>query len=263
MKIVHFWDMAGVSCVLAKWQRKNGDDSCVVTKTKVHDPFKFIEYYGEYGVNSNHDAMLYGKALLLARNADIVHIHGIPEAVIRFRMLGKKTILHCHGTELVTKRMRIISAGADRIVVSTRNLLDYCPDATFIPNPVDTEHFAPIVKGTGWVTFINRHLNMMTMKKVAERAGIADMVIHNRELMPISFKNMPEFLGGFEGYVDVKYDMNYGHLVQVYSKSALEALACGLKVLRWDGEIATGLPDENKPENVISQLGKLYSEVLK
>ena len=34
------------------------------------------------------------------------------------------------------------------------------------------------------------------------------------------------------------------------SKTVLEALACGLKAIRWDGRVVSGLPKEHRPERV-------------
>jgi hypothetical protein len=45
------------------------------------------------------------------------------------------------------------------------------------------------------------------------------------------------------------------------SKTALGALACGLKVVRWNEEVVEGLPEEYKPENVIRRLIEVYSSI--
>ncbi|GAB4337208.1 MAG: hypothetical protein Kow0010_25260 [Dehalococcoidia bacterium] len=83
---------------------------------------------------------------------DIAHIHyaylGILGVAGRFPY-----VLHCHGTDvrdpaaytrpLVRRALR----GARRVLVATPDLLDIVhglrPDATFVPNPIDTETFAP------------------------------------------------------------------------------------------------------------------------
>lgn len=61
--------------------------------------------------------------------------------------------------------------------------------------------------------------------------------------------------------IDVKRDQ-YGRLYKVpLSKTALEALACGLKVITWKGKIIEGLPPENHPENVAKRIFNIYLKV--
>jgi hypothetical protein len=57
--------------------------------------------------------------------------------------------------------------------------------------------------------------------------------------------------------VDIKYHKQRRLLTDI-SKTGLEALACGLKVLNYKGEWMQGLPDKQKRENVVKQLIGLY-----
>lgn len=72
---------------------------------------------------------------------------------------------------------------------------------------------------------------------------------------PIPHRKMPMLLNQYEYFID------HCH-VPALSKTGLEALACGCKVVRWDGKIIQGLPLEHRPENVIEKLKKIYLEVL-
>ena len=45
------------------------------------------------------------------------------------------------------------------------------------------------------------------------------------------------------------------------SKTALEALACGLKVIRWDGRVVSGLPEDHRPERVAEVVWRIYGRV--
>ena len=42
------------------------------------------------------------------------------------------------------------------------------------------------------------------------------------------------------------------------SKTVLEALACGLKVLRWDCSVVSGLPEYYRPERVVRVVWRIY-----
>jgi hypothetical protein len=67
---------------------------------------------------------------------------------------------------------------------------------------------------------------------------------------------MPEFLRQYAVYVDIKYVEE--QLLQALSKTALEALACGLTVLDFKLDYRQGLPDEYTPMNVVSRLETIY-----
>jgi hypothetical protein len=45
------------------------------------------------------------------------------------------------------------------------------------------------------------------------------------------------------------------------SKAGLIALACSLKVIRWDSNIIIGLPSENRPEYIAEKIFNCYLEI--
>ena len=59
----------------------------------------------------------------------------------------------------------------------------------------------------------------------------------------IPYGEMPKVLNRYEYYIDRMSPKSL-------SKTALEVLACGLKVIRWDGRVVSGLPLEHRPERV-------------
>jgi hypothetical protein len=92
-------------------------------------------------------------------------------------------------------------------------------------------------------------------KKVAKRLGLKLYVI-DRKANPIPYAKLPRFLNMFEYYID----RNYIHSL---SKTALEALACGLKVVRWDDEVIEKLPQEHNPMRVIEKLWAFYQQLVR
>ena len=84
---------------------------------------------------------------------DVVHIHYAYMGVVG-RLARIPYVLHCHGTDLrdldsPLRRPIIVAAlkGAERVLYATPDLealiAPYRPDAEFMPNPVDTDEFAP------------------------------------------------------------------------------------------------------------------------
>jgi hypothetical protein len=263
LKVVHVWDTAGVSCIFSKYLRKIGVESCVVGKsTKDHDAFGFLRFYGELGVPSNDDAVYMREVWRQVDRADIVHVHSLPELVPKFHAAGKKVVLHYHGTELIWKPDLNNRSGADKILITTENLRQHCPSAELLPNPIDTDHFTPSAgdRNGGWLLFKIRYL---IMDKILEHLGPGyNPTIHDRDANPVTYAEMPKFLCRFSGLIDMKYDIHYGHMVDVMSKAGLEALACGLSVLNSKHQIIKGLPDVNKPELAAARLREIYLDLL-
>ncbi|MDF2737032.1 MAG: hypothetical protein K0S93_888 [Nitrososphaeraceae archaeon] len=52
-----------------------------------------------------------------------------------------------------------------------------------------------------------------------------------------------------------------GKILENYSKTALESLACGLKVLNYKLEYIDKLPKIHYPTNVTSQLQHIYNNI--
>jgi len=72
MKILHVWDVAGVSSILAKYQRKLGHDVTVLARLS-SDVLGITSFY-EKPVDLR--ARSYVKMVLReAKNYDIIHIH--------------------------------------------------------------------------------------------------------------------------------------------------------------------------------------------
>jgi hypothetical protein len=82
--------------------------------------------------------------------------------------------------------------------------------------------------------------------------------VYNRIKDPIMYKDMPAFLKKYGLYVDVRYVD--GKILENLSKTALEALACGLEVLDNRLKYQCGLPMEHEPINVVSHLSGIYSQ---
>jgi hypothetical protein len=67
---------------------------------------------------------------------------------------------------------------------------------------------------------------------------------------------MPQVLTQYSVYVDLKHIG--GALLQAPSKTALECLACGLKVLNHRLEFIEKLPEEHHPQKVAAQVLEIY-----
>jgi len=265
MRVLHVWNTAGVASVLAKYLRKLYGLKVWVIMRKDYDPFG-LTTFGEAVECKSME--FYVKLLSLIKNYDIIHVHSLDKLVPIIKLLypRKSVVLHYHGGEIRGKwcNKKAFWMLADLVLVSTPDLLDGAPShVIYLPNPVDIELFKPIPKlrryGTALYFFDPYNSALSKDYKwainIARRYGLK-LKIHNRRKYPIPHTKLCLYLNRFEYLIDK-------HTIPSLSKTGLEALACGLKVVRWDGKIVKGLPEEHKAENVVRNLVKLYKEVYK
>jgi hypothetical protein len=203
---------------------------------------------------------------------------------------SKKIILHYHGSEIrgsyqsveglnlahasflkIKMRVRKLLRNrkhlkaqrlADAVIVSTPDLLQWVTNCTYLPNPVDIDLFKPL-------TIYEKKKNALTIKTEVTDTRWAidycnnnninvDIEVYDRAQSPIMYADMPNFLRQYSMYVDIKYVNET--VLEALSKTGLEALACGLKVLNYRLEYRQGLPIEHDPTRVVSILSKIYAE---
>lgn len=256
MKILHVWDQAGVGAVLAKYQRLLGHEAQVI-KRYGFDPCGIDEFYNTrcFDVSAWR---FYQIARSLAKDFDILHIHSAYKLCLV--MPFAKKVIEFHGCDLRGHDSLLNKIGrkmADKIIVSTPDLLEIVEDAVWLPNPVDTDHF--VRKG-----HFKPHtaLYVHNWYESAEKAHVLadeynlDLTVLDRSKgVMIKYKAFPAYLSQFEYFIS-------RHAIRSLSKTALEALACGLKVIRWDGEVLQGLPDEHRPDKVANRTIQIYEEIL-
>lgn len=293
--MLHIWDQAGVAFILAKFQQINGNESKVI-RVKNADKYGIDEFYKEYGLFVAPEELV-NRSIEEARRADVIHIHSLPEMVINIRNTYKESkviILHYHGTDIrgsednsrifnlrnilrpknivrkIRNRRLHIKAQrlADRVIVSTPDLIQLVKGSIFLPNPIDTNHFNKklikegsndasddIYKGilvNSEVTNVNLAINYCKQKNIN-----FNIDIHDRTKNPICYKDIPNFLKKYNVYIDLRFVNE--KLLKNLSKTALEALACGLRVINYNLEYVDILPSEHYPINVIMMLSSIYS----
>ena len=160
---------------------------------------------------------------------------------------------------------------ADAVIVSTSDLLQYISTGnaikkTYLPNPVDLDVFTPdvMVSSTSEVSLKKNAVTMdnevtdipWALEYLKKNNIDLDITVHDRIKQPLTYKDLPSFLKQYNTYVDIRYVNK--KIITALSKTALEALACGLNVLDYQLKFRNGLPEEHNPSNVISSLSKVY-----
>lgn len=236
-----------------------------VMQMRESDPFGLTAYRKVFDEGSLKFAC---RALIYARKFDIIHVHGHDGIIDKLRLLypRKVILLHYHGTAIrgrwndpdkvaVMKRI-------DGLVVATRDLLEGAPPyAIYVPNPIDLEVFyrkRNPVKGKALHFSYNADEEAI---KIAKKLNL-DLTIIDRVTNPIPHHKMPDLLSEYEYYIDIKRKTRDSPILPDRSVTALEALACGAKVLLSTGDVIKNLPDEHKPENTAKTMWAIYNELL-
>ena len=158
VSILHVGNIAGVPQELSKAQRKLGLKSDVLTfnlhpfvyeidlyyPTKLPYSLTSLRYIGP----SLRCAEKIFNLLRISNKYDVFHFHfssilpfGLD--VLIWKFLRKKCVIHHHGSDIRYKgEPQIYSKFADRIFVSTPDLLEWSPDAIWIPNPISLDEFS-------------------------------------------------------------------------------------------------------------------------
>lgn len=147
MKILHIGDVAGVPQNIAQAQRKQGYKSDILSYQK-----HLFGYEADfcYPIVSRYPFDHIKKFLIFSKfvsKYDVYHFHVrtlLPKGIdsIIWKILQKRLIVHHHGSELrFTGEKYIYSKFADKILVSTPDLLEWSPNAIWLPNPIDTREY--------------------------------------------------------------------------------------------------------------------------
>jgi hypothetical protein len=194
------------------------------------------------------------KAALIARKFDVIHVHN-NQWLLWLLIPFKNRVLEFHGTDLRQKPARGKQAKYNRLflrifrkkvtcIVSTLDLLNELPSATWLPNPVDSRFIInnkihpKRKKPFSAVYFPKWYDSTKKAKKEAANRGWNLTIVDNK----VPYGQMPKFLSKFDYIIDQS-------TIPSLSKTALEALAAGCKVLGYDRKIHEGLPNYHVPLN--------------
>ena len=171
-------------------------------------------------------------------------------------------VMHYHGTDIEGRWAEKSNrwSRADYIAVSTPNLLEGAPSsAVFFPNPVDTDAFRPLGGRVLGSALSFRYGMDAEAEQAASKLGLK-LTWVDRWTVP--HDKMPDLLSKYEYYVDMRKPPG-GVVARSIGRAALEALACGCRVLDWSGKVIEGLPPENEPSRVAAKWNEIYQQLLR
>ena len=306
MRVLHINDQAGVACILAKYQMRKGIESKVLSNNTVDkfgilkfykdyvnivEPVNFVEYC----ITEARDAdiiHIHGRDKLVIKMRNkfgnskkiILHYHGTDIRGLKNKNDSNISLLHNMKNKKnffvnkVRNRLWLIKMGyykslqtesqklANEILVATPDLLSLLPNAKYLPNPVDVEHFSMDNAGNrkfnnNAITIKNEAGDIEKTLQYCKNNNINLKIdVFDRTKKPLLYEEIPNFLKKYDIYVDIK--IVNAQLLESLSKTGLESLACGLKVLNYKLEYQDKLPEIHNPLNVINQLRNIYYIIL-
>ena len=264
MRILHIWNTAGVPSVIAKFMdAKLGTHSRVMARRQ-HDPVGFVDPK----MLSPRGPLLFALSCVIeAKQNDLVHVHDWYAILPWLKGVypSKPLIFTAHSLRFKYnwKRWKKPIGSADVVTVVSSNLLQGAPPGTvLVPNPVDTELFYDRKQHVSGMGVYMEYHALEEAKAYASALGILKVDIVDRWNAPVQYHKMPDLLAGYEYFIDVRRSVRVSsEIIDMVSKNALEALACGCKVVRWDGKVVSGLPEQNRPEHVVGRYHEIYEQV--
>ncbi len=261
LRVLHVWNTAGVASVIAKFaDRAFHSESTVITR-KAADRTGLTTYGTAYGDGA---ARFFLRALRMSGGADVVHVHSLDRVVPWIKRLHRvPVVMHYHGTDIEgrwqEKKRRW--GRADLVAVAAPYLLDGAPPgAVSVPNPVDTDTFRRGLVPASQGAALSFHYGAdAEAEALAKKLGLTLAWLNRGE---VGHAEMPKVLGSYAYYIDVKRSPT-GAVLPALSRTGLEALACGCRVVDSAGTVAVGLPQENDPARVAARWHEVYEGLLR
>jgi hypothetical protein len=262
VRILHVWNTGGAASLIAKFSdRLNGTESTVITR-KSADPVGLTTYGRTYDDGA---ARFFLRAITMSGGADIVQVHSLDRLVPWLKRIhpGKPVIIYYLGSDIrgIWDRKAPRWKRADFVGYSTSDLAEGAPaGAAQMFCPVDTEAFPASDSARKANTALSIRYGMdEEVQRYAREKGL-ELTTVERGSVP--YARMPELLSRYEYFLDFRRPVGRRTAVECLGKAALEALSCGCKAVDWEGNVYSGLPPENRPENVAAAWRGVYQKLL-
>jgi len=183
MKFLHIGNICGIPNSIRDAQIELGHTS----KTLSFDPYSDNRYISDFEYNIPYSIGRISSAFLriyillkMGWNYNVFHFAGNSLAngidIILWKLMGKKVIIHYHGSEIRNRKQPFFHKFADALFVSTPDLLKFAPGSIWLPNPIHTQNYKqatpsnlliithapsdPLLKGTTEITFTIKNIQM-------------------------------------------------------------------------------------------------------
>ena len=231
MRVLILWNTGGSLAEVCDWLNKNGHESIIIMRSEYDKYGHTSRVPGSVMVDSARDFYEACRIYLKTWSPTHIHVSTVIRALVLARQYQKRTpiVFEYHGGEIRSREKAHPEVSlADIIVVSTEDLLKYGDIWLDRPIPSWFEYKGGRVQGTAFMTYHSNYAkDQREMAKTwCDERGISLTIMDRNQDEPIPYEEMPEFLSRYEYYLDFK-----GHPDVTLSKNAIEAIACGCKVV--------------------------------
>ena len=277
--VLHINDVAGAPALLSHFHKKFGLGNSLLVYRKTRGACVASHYDANIGCERFRYMVV--KALKIARNFDVIHLHSIETLIPLLKLFTrKKIVLHYHGSDInhpgrSKNIIRIICRSmADMILYNQELHKEKIRTITnvkrhFIENGTDTDMFFDKNSNKkNTLAFISSNLDKKKsvefIRKTQKKHSLElDIIDTDDGFVP--HDKLPDLLNKYEFFIDIKVT-NYGlFLKDELSNLATQALACGCNVYHDFGNgvvLIQEIPKDRKPEFVLKKLFHLYQSIL-
>ena len=256
-KVFHILDMAGQGSILSHFLNKYTLITSQSYYVKKGSHIDMINNYYNSTPFKNIKHLLYN---IIKKKFNIAHIHSAEILVPLFKLLGKKVVLHYHGSDINmpsrknSKLRRLCRDMADIILYNDKDMtIPTRTKCVYFPDIIDTDLFKNNnQQKEGSLIMVSNNLNIQeTIKNIPKTT-----IIQNHSDNHVEYSKMPHYLSQFQTYIDEKVN-DKGQRLNAFSNTGLQAMACGLTVVK-GGQTYYELPKEHHPHTVIENLIEIY-----
>ncbi|MFW9965280.1 MAG: hypothetical protein ACFFCX_17030 [Candidatus Sifarchaeia archaeon] len=230
IKVLYVWNTAGTHSPVATWLIDNGHDAKIIMHSSYDIYGNTRISKGAVMVDSRRDFYWTVIRSIIMFRPTYIHVNGNIPALVLSRLLAPTTpiVLQYHGNEVRFRpKVHPEATLADRVIVSTPDLQRF---GTWYDRPVESMFYyrGGRKKGTALMVYTSYFPDKRVLAKSWCAKNNIELRILDRDVEGgIPFEELPSFLSRFEYYLDLKGITD----PQTCSKMALEAMACGCKVI--------------------------------
>lgn len=231
---------------------------------------KFLQRLAWRFLHYNRTLRFYISVMKRSRQYDILHIHSLYWVAL-FVPFKTKLFLF-HGDDIrqspsfkskvrrkINRTLVRLLGLTNQLYVSTPDLVTELPKLQWMQNPIDSELFIQLKPNVNpknkALYFMNWYDDYNWAKHQAKQLNCELTILNRSKQEFVQYEGMPRLLSYFEYFID---RVN----IKSLSKTALEALACGVKVVRYDGKVIKELPPQHKLKNVANKWLSIYKQIL-
>jgi len=230
VKVLYLWNTAGTHSPVATWLIDHGHDARIIMRSSYDKYGNTRISKGAVMVDSSGDFYLSLIRHILVYRPTHIHVNANIPALVLARLLAPTTpiVLQYHGNDVrFRSKVHPEATLADKVIVSTPDLARF---GEWFDRPIESmfHYRGGRKKGTALLVYTSYFPDKRAIaKSLCAKKGIELRILDRDVEGGVPFEELPSFLSMFEYYLDFKGISD----PKTCSKMALEAMACGCKVI--------------------------------